>query len=72
MAKHRASVLSRTTPLVMVLLVIHSGGWHVFQKDTWVDMRGMKAVKDGWSPGRAEDADGKVEELGAGLVVGHC
>jgi len=31
-------------------------------------MRGMKAVEAGWSPARAEDADGKVEGEGAGLV----
>ena len=28
----------------------------------------MKAVEDGWSPARVEDADGKVEGVGAGLA----
>ena len=71
MARHRASVLSRTTPLVMVLLAMLLRGWQVFQRDTWVDMKGVKAVKDGWSSARAEDADGKVEKVRAGLVGGH-
>lgn len=31
-------------------------------------MSGMKAVEDGWSPARAEGADGNVVGVGAGLV----
>lgn len=68
MARHRASVLSRTTPLVMVPLAIRSGGWRVFLRDTRVDMRGIKAAEDGcWSPARGEGA-GAVEGVETGLV----
>lgn len=51
----------------MVPLAIRSGGWRVFRRDTRVDMSGMKAAEDGWSPGTDEGADAVVG-VGTGLV----